>query len=170
MSNTQLLINQLVDWLVVGCCSSVYFAIINATMSLYSIIWKGHGKLTEGTLTALKVDRKLKEILWLHGKLMESPLHARKVDGRSCGFTESGWNFDRRLYVHPRDFLWNSINFLCMYRTFHHFQVHREDSPSNNGVITAFLSTSSVSTSTFRVSAGPSINFPYVCRTFYQLS
>ena len=49
------------------------------------------------------------------------------------------------------------------------FQVHREDSPSNNGVILAFLSTSSVSTSIFRVSTGPSINFPYVRGTFYQL-
>ena len=40
----------------------------------------------------------------------------------------------------------------------------------NNSVTSAFLSTSSVSTSTFRVSVGPSVNFPYVRGTFYQLS
>ena len=145
MSNTQLLINQLLDWLIAGYCSSVHFAIVNATTSLYSNTWKGHGKLMECTLTA-----------W-------------KVHGRYHRCTECGTNFDRRLHVHPRDLPWNSINFLCMYRTFRQFQVRREDSLSKNGVIKVFLSTTCVSTSTFRVSAGRSINFSYVRGTFYQV-
>ena len=116
-----------------------------------------------------KVDGRYLDRMESWQKVDGISMDVRKVDGSSRGFTESGWNFDRRLHVHPRDLPWNSINFLCMYRTFRQFQVRREDSPSNNDVITAFLSTSSVSTSTVRLSAGPSINFPYVCGTFYQL-
>ena len=39
-----------------------------------------------------------------------------------------------------------SVNISCMYKTVHQFQVRREDFPSSNAIITAFLFTSSVST------------------------
>ena len=63
--------------------------------------------------------------------------------------------------MHLLDLPGISVNFPCMYRTIRHFQVLREDFPSSNGAITAFSSTSSVSTR-------PSCNFWCGNNTFHQ--
>ena len=69
--------------------------------------------------------------------------------------------FDGRLSEHLLDLPSISVNFPCMYRTIRQFQVLREDFPSSNGAITAFSSTSSVSTR-------PSCNFWCGNNTFHQ--
>ena len=84
-------------------------------------------------------------------------MDARKFDGSSHGCTE----VDGRLHMHLLDLPLIFVNFPCMYRTIRQFQVLREDFPSSNGAITAFSSTSSVSTR-------PSCNFWCGNNTFHQ--